>query len=377
MSIRRHEAQGGFVDGHRPGRRFGSDASSDRAGSAGRWPHAVRWSVSGAVLATLIATVVARRDEVVRAVRLLADVDPLPLGAAAMCEALSLLCFAGVWRWLLTAGGARWPLRRAAALTLGANAVAGALPAGAVLATAWSYRQLRRRAVDADLAATVLAVAGALSLFSLGSLMGLALAASGSAGWAAGGWTMPLVLVALVASAAVAALVRRSKTARRCLRRLWGRGTRHVGWARELGVATGRVVDRAAHLGQEWWRWATPVLQSLGNWVFDLACLILCMHALHIAVAWPGALVAYVLTQIPAGLRLTPGNIGVVEAGLAVLLSAYGVPSSEALAAALLYRAVNYWAVQPIGWCCCAVMTLRGRRGPRGGRAHLRRGDQE
>ena len=182
------------MDGHRPGRRFGSDASSDRAGSAGRWPHAVRWSVSGAVLATLIATVVARRDEVVRAVRLLADVDPLPLGAAAMCEALSLLCFAGVWRWLLTAGGARWPLRRAAALTLGANAVAGALPAGAVLATAWSYRQLRRRAVDADLAATVLAVAGALSLFSLGSLMGLALASpsprafsgTGAPSWTAG-----------------------------------------------------------------------------------------------------------------------------------------------------------------------------------------------
>jgi uncharacterized protein (TIRG00374 family) len=86
------------------------------------------------------------------------------------------------------------------------------------------------------------------------------------------------------------------------------------------------------------------------------------MRAVHIAVPWPGVLAAYVLAQIPASLRLTPGNIGVIEAGLAALLSFYGVPPQEALAAALLYRAVSFWALQPIGWCCCAVVSLESRR---------------
>jgi uncharacterized protein (TIRG00374 family) len=63
-------------------------------------------------------------------------------------------------------------------------------------------------------------------------------------------------------------------------------------------------------------------------------------------------------------LRLTPGNLGVVEAGLTALLAAYGVPAREALAAALLYRAVSFWAFQPVGWACWAAVTLHGRQKP-------------
>ncbi|MEU0135819.1 lysylphosphatidylglycerol synthase transmembrane domain-containing protein [Streptomyces sp. NPDC006296] len=338
------------IDG-RPGRSTGSR----------RWPRYAWWFLSGAVLVALATTAVVRRSEVAGAVRLLADVDPPVLAAGAVCEAASLLCFAGVWRWLLNAGGAGWPLRRTAALTLGANAVAGVLPGGAVLATAWAYRQLRRRAVGPELAAAVLAVAGALSALGLGVLMTVALLASGSSARIVGFWTMSVFLVALVSVGAGAALVRRSKTVRRRLCRLWAGATRDSGWARDLGAAAAGVAEQAQHLDRRPRAWMSPAAQALLNWVFDLACLVLCMRALHIAVPWPGVLGAYVLTQIPASLRLTPGNIGVIEAGMAALLSAYGVPAHQALAAALLYRAVSYWAVQPIGWCCCAVVSLHGR----------------
>lgn len=101
-----------------------------RAAGSQRWLRRTSWFLSGAVLVALVATAVVRRSEVADALRLIADVNPLVLAAGAVCEAVSLLCFAGVWRWLLNAGGAYWPLRRATALTLGANAIAGALPAG-------------------------------------------------------------------------------------------------------------------------------------------------------------------------------------------------------------------------------------------------------
>ncbi|WP_307795029.1 lysylphosphatidylglycerol synthase transmembrane domain-containing protein [Actinacidiphila acididurans] len=315
-----------------------------------------------AVLAAVAAAAVVRRGEVAEAVRLIAHVDPLPLVAGAGCVAASLLCFAGVWRWLLDAGGARWPLRRAAALTLGANAVAGAFPGGAVLATAWAYRQLRRRAVDPTLAAAVLAVAGALSALGLGVLGAIALLAAGPPARTVAVRSVVALLVVLVPAATAVVLVRRSATVRRAVRRLWGAAARRHEWARDLETAVGRVVEQAWNLRPGLRPWLSPAAQALFNWAFDLACLVLCMRALNIAIPWPGVLAAYVLTQIPASLRLTPGNLGVVEAGLAALLAAYGVPAHQALAATLLYRAVSFWAVQPVGWACCAAVTLRGRR---------------
>lgn len=346
--------------GRREGRRLVGDGLPGRAAGPRRWSRHLWWFLSGTVLVALAVAAVVRRSEVAGAVRLLADVDPLVLAAGAVCEAASLLCFAGVWRWLLNAGGADWPLRRAAALTLGANAVAGSLPGGAVLATAWAYRQLRRRGIGTELAAAVLAVAGALSALGLGVLMTVALIASGSSARTVGVWTMSVALVVLAVAAAGAALIQRSETVRRHLRGLWAKASKHSTWARDLGAIAGRVAEQAWHLKPGLRPWLSPAAQALLNWVLDVACLVLTMRALHITVPWPGVLGAYVLTQIPASLRLTPGNIGVVEAGLAALLSAYGVPPRQALAAALLYRAVSYWAVLPIGWCCCAVLSLRG-----------------
>lgn len=313
-------------------------------------------------MAGVAATAVVRRREVSGAVGLLSRADPLLLVAAAGCEAASLLCFAAVWRWLLHAGGARWPLRRVMALTLGAGAVAGILPGGAVFAAAWAYRQMRRRGVDPALAAAVLAVAGALSAVGLGAL---GLAALLSAGGSSRTVLLRplLVLVSLLALAVCsAAVLWRSAAVRRAVRRLWAAAGRRHERVRYVQDALNRVSEQAWNLRPGVRPWLLPAAEALGNWALDLACLTLCMRALHVAVPWPGLLVVYVLTQVPAALRLTPGNLGVLEVGLAALLAAYGVPASQALAAALLYRALSFWAVQPPGWVCWGVVTLHGRQ---------------
>lgn len=349
-------------DGETPNRPRGRGAR--RRGGPGRPRGRLWWALSVAVLAAVVAVAVVRRSEVAAAVRLVVHADPLLLLAALGCEALSLLCFAGVWRWLLDAGGARWPLRRAAALTMGGNAVAGALPGGAILATAWAFRQLRRRAVDPALAGAVLAVAGALSALGLGVLAAVALLAAGPAARSLVVWTALALLLALAVAAVALALVRRSAAVRRALRALWARAARRFAWADALGNGAARVAEQAWNLRPGLRPWLRPAALALLNWVFDLGCLILCLRALHVTVVWPGVLDAYLLTQLPASLRLTPGNLGVVEAGLTALLAAYGVPAREALAAALLYRAVSFWAFQPVGWACWAAVTLHGRQKP-------------
>jgi hypothetical protein len=101
------------------------------------------------------------------------------------------------------------------------------------------------------------------------------------------------------------------------------------------------------------------------NWLFDAGCLAGAAWALHAEVPWRGLLAAYGLTQIAVSGPVTPGGLGVVEASLTALLAAYGMPVATALATTLVYRAVSFWALQPIGWGTWAGIELASRLGAR------------
>ena len=51
------------------------------------------------------------------------------------------------------------------------------------------------------------------------------------------------------------------------------------------------------------------------------------------------------LAQVP----VTPGGLGVVEAGLTGTLALAGVPAAAAAVATLAYRLVSYWLPLPAG----------------------------
>jgi hypothetical protein len=74
------------------------------------------------------------------------------------------------------------------------------------------------------------------------------------------------------------------------------------------------------------------------------------LAAVGAEVPWEGIVIAYGLTQIAAALPITPGGLGVVEGGLTALLVAYGVPMPSAVAAVVIYRAVTFWILVPVGW---------------------------
>ncbi|GAB2914462.1 lysylphosphatidylglycerol synthase transmembrane domain-containing protein [Streptomyces mayteni] len=324
-------------------------------GRAGRawWPVAILL-VAGAVFIGI-----SRREELGRAFDVLSRVSLVKLPVALVCQAGALLCLAAVQRWLLYAGGIRLGMGSMLGLTLAANAVAGALPGGAAFSAAWIYRQLRRRGVGQALAAAVLVVAGALSALGLLVMIVLGLLTTGARGPGAviGRGLAVLALLALL----ILVLLRFARVRAACWR-WWGRIRERHARARRGEEAVRELVAQAQSVQPGIRPWLRPFTLALLNWVLDAACLVTSLWALDIGVPWHGLLIAYALAQIPGSLRLTPGGIGVVEASLAALLSVYGLTAGEALAGTLLYRFWSYWLLQPIGWVCWTVITLRGRR---------------
>jgi uncharacterized protein (TIRG00374 family) len=350
-----------------------SDSGAERrAGweTGGPAPPGTLWWLGAALLtAAVVLVAFLRRRELAQAYHLIAEVHPLPVAVAVGCEALSFMCFAGVYRWLLAAGGVRWSLRRTTAVVVAANSVSGALPGGAAFSAAWFYRQLRRRGVEQVLAAAVLVMAGAVSALSLTVVFVVGAIAAGPAGLRV--VVIPLGgLMAVLAIALTVLGVSRLARFHGALKRVWSRVGLRSRRVRQGQQALVALVRQARGLQPGIRPWFRPFACALLNWALDIACLAAALWALGVGVPWHGLLLAYVLTQIPGSLRLTPGSLGVVETSLSALLVLYGLPSASAIAATLLYRAISFWAPQPVGWASWLAVTLQTRPGR--GRARSR-----
>jgi uncharacterized membrane protein YbhN (UPF0104 family) len=113
-------------------------------------------------------------------------------------------------------------------------------------------------------------------------------------------------------------------------------------------------------------QWAEAFGLALLNWLETCGCLAASIVALGGHVPWQGLLVAYTLAQVAASIPITPGGIGLVEGSLTALLVAYGLKTDLALATVLLFRAISFWGLVPVGWATWAALTISGRRGPDG-----------
>jgi len=305
-----------------------------------------------------------RAGELGKAVDRVGDANLLWVLAAVGFEAASMVVFARLQRWLLRAGGVEVPLVDMVELTLAGNALAATLPGGVAWSAVWVFDQLRRRGVERFLRVWVFLVAGAVSSFALFVVVAVGVWVAGSSGPVAGLRWLVAVLAALPVLAAGLLALRRARP---------GRALLDAGAAALARLRPGRWV-----LGQGTWLlrrleairlsplgWLEALGLGLLNWVDDCAVLVLAMVALHVAVPWRGVFVIYGLTQIAAVLPLTPGGLGVVEGSLAALLTAYGVPTTQAFAVVMLYRLVSFWGLVPIGWGAWLLVDLQGRRGRR------------
>ncbi|HKN94623.1 MAG TPA: flippase-like domain-containing protein, partial [Thermoleophilaceae bacterium] len=95
--------------------------------------------------------------------------------------------------------------------------------------------------------------------------------------------------------------------------------------------------------------WPQAMATAVGRWLFDFLCLYSALLAVGSRPPLYVALLAYSAAQLLGQLPLTPGGLGVVEAGLTGTLALAGVAAAPAALAVLAYRLVSYWLPLPVG----------------------------
>jgi hypothetical protein len=93
-------------------------------------------------------------------------------------------------------------------------------------------------------------------------------------------------------------------------------------------------------LGQ---RWKEASLLSSGRLFLDFGCLLAAIRATGARPNPSLVLLAYAVAGLLKLIPITPGGLGIVEAGLSGLLILAGVPGGAAVVATLAYRIISYW----------------------------------
>jgi uncharacterized protein (TIRG00374 family) len=285
------------------------------------------------------------------------------VAAAVACEMASVATFARLRRSLLRTGGMNVPLTRMGALTLASSAVNVTFPAGAVVSTGYLYKQLRRTGAGAPLVAWTLAATAVVSgaAFTVLAMAGTVLSGGSSLVdiLGAGG----VSLVAVLALIALLDLLTRHpepilRAARAIYRRLPGR--RSAGEAGES--ALDRTAAALASIAPRRRDWLLAFWFAALNWVWDLACFVMCCYAVGIDTLGIGvAVLAYVAGLATTSLSLLPAGLGNVDAGLLAGLTSAGVAAPLAAGGILAYRLVAYALVAAVGWVVWVALRRRAQ----------------
>jgi len=353
-----------------------SDDQLDSAGPHLRAPqpqpvvlqHAGRRSVPRRASSTAIVAVVAAAAAVsfIRWPHLLDSItlDIRRLNGAWVVPAIalagvSMLTAALQQRRVLRARGLSLPVGSMMAITFAANAVSVTLPlAGSTAGTAFTYVQLKKRGADVPTAAWVLATSGIISTTVLAVVLGVGAGVTGDGTTSVVGAVAVLlgvVPIAVLLMSFRSPIVRRhaEHVAQRMIDRL--RRPKHRADGVDAMIVT-RAFHRLAGFRLGWRAAATSSVYSAINWVADIACLAVCVTSLGVPVPWTHLVIVYGATLGAASLSFTPAGIGLVESAIAVSLVQSGVPTSAAIVAAVLYRAVSCWLVLSVGWVSYAIM---------------------
>lgn len=278
------------------------------------------------------------------------QVDRLPwLGVAAALEVVSIAAAALVQRRFLAAGGHAVPFGTLLGLTTAATAVVDLVPVGVAPASGWLVEQYHARDVPLPLATWAVLASGFAATVSV---LGLLLVGAG----VAGAWTLIGLAVAgfiLVAgSTGFVVLVHRIPD--------WeGRFVRHL--RKPFAATLAQAIEHTMTYRVSIPGGAEVIGWSVLNWLLDAGVLVLAFAALGFAVPWKGVLFAYAASQVAGGLSFLPAGLGAVEGGIVGGFLLVGLPAANALAVALVYRVVAYWAVGLVGAVVFIVQTRRLR----------------
>jgi putative heme transporter len=268
---------------------------------------------------------------------------------AAVCAALSMFFAAMVQRRVLRAGGFLIGVRPMLAIAMASNAITVTLPfAGSSAGTGYTYRQIRHRGVDPQLATWALTISGLISWSLISAMLGVSVATTGDGDAAR---AAVVLMVGLLVCLIAVRHPRSRETSARLIQafldrvpRLRHRATpsaqRDIARTFE-SVAALKLGKRAA---------ASTFGLSAGNWIADMACLSVCVLATGHSIPWTDLSFTYAAALGAASLSFTPAGLGIVEGAIAISLTRAGLPPSDAVTVSILYRAISCWFVLVLGW---------------------------
>ena len=348
------------------------DARADRAPPhSGRRRPTVRWIVHGVLFVALavgIFGLLPRLGGLTRDAAGLRHARPAFLAAAIMAQALSLGCYAQLYRRILAALGARIRFRLAADVTLATFFVSHLTPFGSATGTVVNASTLETEGIAAATTGEAIALTSLTSTVALIVLFGTGFAATAGRHVShqylvTAGIAMFLVVVVLAAIFTVGAHPAVAGQAGR--------------WAASVAkhVRPSIDPDKAAETSRRLASLARSALTgraflasfgfAAGDLLFDLLSLDLVFLALRYQPGFGPLAVAYALANIASAIPLTPG-LGVIEVTLVAITVGFGAPRPTAVLAVLGYRIVNYWL--PLLPGAVAYLRLRLRPGAHGKR---------
>lgn len=269
----------------------------------------------------------------------LADPSPSALAAAAGFEAVSMVAFAQVPRWLLRSAGVRIRLADATALTLTANGMSILLPAGTVSSTVWSAHQYSRRGASPAEATWAVVASGFASTVTL---LAVAIAGGLAAGVLGGRTAAAATAVLVLGASGVVVLTHRAESLTALVARRSVDGSGSPGRLRRALRRLVGLVGEAAGQRAGWSTGSAVLAVATANWLADAACLAGAFWVLRLPVPWGAVLLAYAAGQLAGALVPLPGGLGAVETGTIGVLLALGTPAAPAIAAVAVYRLLGY-----------------------------------
>jgi len=290
--------------------------------------------------------------------RLLAQLNPLVVLTAVLCEVAALYAYVELTRTVL------YPHSPSRFNTLRVNlaglAISHVVPGGTAPAGALSYRIFNELGVPKETNAFGLAALGSGSAVVLNLIFWLALVISIPLQGFNPAYGFAALAGVFLLSAFFGTIF------------LITRGQHHAdAWLRgaarripaldpdKISQLLGKVAERITLLINNrrtlWWAFTWAGL----NWLFDAACLWVFLWAFASPISPVDLLVAYGLANIFAAIPITPAGLGVIEGVLIPTLVGFGVPHSQAILAVLSYRLVNFWIPIPIGGVAYASLQWR------------------
>ena len=333
----------------------------------GRRRPAVRWIAHGVLFVALVAGVFAllpRLGGLRHDAAGLRHARPAFLAAAIVAQALSLGCYAQLYRRVLAALGARVRFRLAADVTLATFFVSHLTPFGSATGTLVNASALETEGIAAATTGEAIALTSLTSTIALIVLFGTGLAATAGRHVShqylvIAGVALFLVVAALAAVLAVGAHPAVAGRAGR-----WAASVaRHVrpGVDPEKAAKTSSRLASLARSALTGKAFLASFGFASGDLLFDLLSLDLVFLALRYQPGFGPLAVAYAAANIASAIPVTPGGLGVIEVTLVAITVGFGAPRATAVLAVLGYRIANYWL--PLIPGAIAYLRLRLRPG--------------